>query len=137
MAKLEKMDNYCLKWGEFESNIRESFIELRKENNLFDVTLATEDGHQVEAHQVILSAGSKFFSDIFKKTKHQSPFIYLKGIRRVELEKIVDFLYKGEAYVSHEEINKFLEAAQDLQVNGLKSPKGEETIKAKSEVEQT
>ena len=85
------MEKFCLKWNEFETNIRESFRELREEQNHFDVTLASDDGHQIEAHKIILSAGSQFFSDILRKTKHPSPFIFLKGINRVELEYVVDF----------------------------------------------
>ena len=38
------MDKYCLKWNEFEANIRESFKTLREEERFFDVTLATDDG---------------------------------------------------------------------------------------------
>ena len=89
---------FCLKWEDFETNIRHSFRGLREERDPFDVTLASDDGHQVEAHKIILSAGSQFFSEIFRKTKH--PFIYLKGISKAELEFVVDFLYNGEANVA-------------------------------------
>ena len=95
-CQMKSMDKCCLKWNEFESNIRESFRELREEQNHFDVTLASDDLHQIKAHKIILSAGSNFFSEIFKRTKHPSPFIYLKGIKRAELESVVDFLYNGE-----------------------------------------
>lgn len=115
------MEKFCLKWSEFEMNIRESFRELRDGHNHFDVTLATDDGHQIEAHKIILSAGSTFFSEIFKNIKHQSPFIYLKGIKRIELEHVIDFLYNGEANIAQEELNNFLETAQELEVKGLQS----------------
>ena len=75
------METFCLKWNEFETNIRDSFREMREEENQFDVTLATDDDHQIQAHKIILSAGSKFFSEILRQTKHSSPFIYLKGIQ--------------------------------------------------------
>merc|ERR1719186_2238816 len=87
---MNTMEKFCLRWNEFETNIRESFRELREEQNHFDVTLATDDGHQIEAHKIILSAGSNFFSKILRQTKHSSPFIYLKGINRVELEYVID-----------------------------------------------
>ena len=57
------MEKYCLKWNEFEANIRESFKKLRDEQRLFDVTLATDDGKIIPAHKMILSAGSNFFND--------------------------------------------------------------------------
>merc|ERR1719186_2057738 len=138
---MNKMEKFCLKWNEFESNIRESFRELREEQTHFDVSLATDDGHQIEAHKIILSAGSQFFSDILRKTKHTSPFIYLKGIKGVELALVVDFLYNGEVYIAQEELNTFLEAAQELQVKGLQSNQEEnesapnQTVETKSDIE--
>ena len=113
------MEKYCLKWNEFEANIRESFRKMREEQRLFDVTLATDDGKQIQAHKMILSAGSNFFNDIFMKSDHNNMLIYLKGISSAELEHVTDFLYNGEAFITQEELRKFLEIAQDLQVKGL------------------
>ena len=97
------MEKYCLKWNEFEANIRDSFRKLREDQRLFDVTLATDDGHLMQAHKMILSAGSLFFSDIFMKADHTNLLIYLQGIHRTELEQVADFLYNGEAFVAQEE----------------------------------
>ena len=108
-----------MKWNEFESNIRESFEYLRDEQRLFDVTLATDDGHLIQAHKIILSAGSKFFSDIFKKSDHSNLLIYLKGIKSAELKHVTDFLYRGEAYIDQDGIKQFLETAHELKVKGL------------------
>jgi hypothetical protein len=119
-------EKFCLKWNDFEANIRNSFRRLREEQDYFDVTLACDDGYQIEAHKIILSAGSPFFSGIIRKSKHPNPYIYLKGINRLYLEHVVDFLYNGEAFVAQEELNKFLETAQELQVKGLQSNKENE-----------
>jgi len=113
------MDKFCLKWKEFESNIRESFKELREEERLFDVTLATDDGQHIQAHRVILSAGSNFFSDIFIKSDNTNMLIYLKGINSTELDHVINFLYNGEAFVTQEELTAFLETAKDLKLKGL------------------
>ena len=92
-------DKFCLKWSEFETNIREFFRELRDDQNQFDVTLATDVGYQIQAHKIILSARSKFFCNIMTKTNHPNPFIYLIGIKRDVVKNIFDFLYNGEANV--------------------------------------
>ena len=113
------MDKWYLKWYSFEANIREYFKSLRKDQSLFDVTLATDDGQQIQAHKIILSAGSIFFRDIFEKSNHRNMLIYLKGISSTELEHITDFLYNGEASVAQEELKEFLEAGKELQVKGL------------------
>ena len=70
------MEKYCLKCNEFEATIRESFRKMREEQRLFDVTLATDDGKQIQAHKMILSAGSNFFNDIFMKSDHTNMLIY-------------------------------------------------------------
>jgi len=114
-------EKFCLKWNDFETNIRDSFIELREEQDYFDVTLACDDGPTFEAHRIILSAGSQLFREIFRKSKHQSPFVYLKGIRSVYLGYILDFLYNGEASIAQDELATFLETARELQVKGLQS----------------
>ena len=105
-------EKYCLKWNEFESNIRESFRKLRDEERLFDVTLATDDGHHIEAHKLILSAGSHFFNNIFMKSNHANMLIYLKGINSVELEYII-------AFITQEELKRFLETVKEMQVKDL------------------
>ena len=102
-------EKWCLKWDEFDSNIREYFRSLRKQGGLFDVTLATEDGHHIQAHKMILSAGSNFFSDIFLNSDHTNMLVYLKGIRKAQLQNITDFLYNGEAFISQDELKLFLE----------------------------
>ena len=116
---MTNMDKFCLKWSDFETNIRESFKELREDQNQLDVTLATDDGYQIQFHKIILSAGSMFFGNIFAKTHHPHPFIYLKGIQKVTLKNIFDFLYNGEANVAQEDLNTFLETTKELQVKGL------------------
>ena len=114
------MDSFCIKWNEFEVNIRESFKKLRKDQALFDVTLATEDGQHIQAHKMILSAGSKFFNDIFMRMNHSNLLIYLKGTSSGQLESVLDFLYNGEAAVVQEDVELFIKTGQDLQVKGFK-----------------
>ena len=45
----------CLQWNDFKENAITAFENLREDNNFADVTLACEDGQQVEAHKVILA----------------------------------------------------------------------------------
>ena len=69
---------------------------------MFDVTLATDNGQHIQAHKMILSAGSNFFSDIFMKSDHTNMLIYLNGISSVELEQVTAFLYNGETSIAQE-----------------------------------
>ena len=72
-----------MKWNEFDTNIRGYLRILREDQRLFDVTLVTDDGQHIQAHKIILSAGSNFFSDIFVKSNHSNMLVYLKGITSV------------------------------------------------------
>lgn len=51
-------EKICLHWTEFQENIHFSYKEARMTGEFSDVTLATEDGQQVPAHRLILSASS-------------------------------------------------------------------------------
>merc|ERR1719245_2180645 len=118
-CRMNNEDKWCLRWDQFDKNIKEYFSSLRKDCRMFDVTLATEDGQQIQAHRIILSAGSKFFSDIFLNSQHSNILVYLKGIRIDQLESLIDFIYSGEAFITQEELKSFIEAGKELQVKGL------------------
>ena len=112
-------EKLCLKWNDFQENINSAFGSLRKDNELFDVTLACEDGQQVEAHKVILSMSSPLFQNLLKKNKHNHPLIYMRGMKSEDLIAIVDFLYYGEANVFQENLDSFLAIADELKLKGL------------------
>ena len=48
-------EKLCLQWNNFKENIKEVFENFREDENCNDVTLACEDGQQVEARKVIKS----------------------------------------------------------------------------------
>jgi len=104
---------------------REGFEKLREAEELLDVTLACEDD-TIQVHKVIMSASSPFFRKVLLKAKQSHPFIYIKGIKFKHLEVIIDFVYKGEAFVDGSELDRFLEAAQELQIAGLVANEDEE-----------
>ena len=108
-----------LNWNDFKENVISSFGSLRGDNDLSDVTLACEDGHQLEAHKVILASSSPFFMDILKKHKHSHPLIYMKGLNSTDMSAMLDFLYFGEANVYQENLDTFLALAEELKLKGL------------------
>ena len=89
-------EKLCLQWNDFQDNIKIAFGNLREDNDFADVTLACEDGQQVEAHKVILAASSPFFQKLLGRNKHSHPLIYMRGMKSDDLLAIVDFLYRGE-----------------------------------------
>ena len=108
-----------LQWNDFKDNVSSAFGDLRQDKEFTDVTLACEDGQQVEAHKVVLVASSPFFLDILKRNKHPHPLIYIRGVRAENLMAMVDFFYHGEANVFQENLDSFLVLAEDLHLKGL------------------
>ena len=112
-------EKFCLKWNDFQDNLAISFQELRKDNEYSDVTLVSEEDQQIQAHKIILSACSPFFSSILKRNKHSHPLIYMRGMKAKDLVAIVDFIYYGEANILQEDLEGFLSLAEELQLKGL------------------
>ena len=76
---MDVMEKLCLQWNDFKENATSSFRELREDKDLTDVTLACEDGKQVEAHKILIAASSLFFMDILKRNKHTRQNFQVKG----------------------------------------------------------
>ena len=112
-------EKLCLQWNDFKENVLFSFGSLREDNNFADVTLACEDGQQVEAHKVILAASSPFFKTLLERNKHPHPLIYMRGAKSSNLLAVLDFLYRGEASVFQDDLDSFLTIAGELQLKGL------------------
>ena len=113
-------DTFCLKWNDFQENIKTSFVELRGDKDLVGVTLACEDG-QLEAHKVILSSGSPFFRKLLRKmnNKQMHPFLFMRGLKTRQLTTMVDFIYLGEVSIHQDDLDGFLLLAQELELKGL------------------
>ena len=118
-------EKFCQKWNDFQENISSVFGSLREDDDFTDATLACDDGQQVEAHKVILAASSPFFQNLLKRNKHVHPLIYMKGMKSEDLIAIVDFLYYGEANIYQENLDNFLNIAEELKLKGLSEKRKE------------
>ena len=78
-------EKLCLQWNEFNENVTSAFVRLRDDKEFTDVTLACEDGQQMEAHKIILASSSPFFEKMLQKNKHPHPLIYFKGFHSHDL----------------------------------------------------
>merc|ERR1712010_401145 len=112
-------EKLCLQWNDFQTNFTSAFRDLREDKEFTDVTLACEDGQQVEAHKVVLVSSSPFFKNLLQRNKHPHPLIYMRGLKSKDLVTMIDFLYHGEANVFQENIDTFLAIAEELQLKGL------------------
>ena len=116
---MSSSEKFCLKWYDFQQNVSDAFGSLRNSIDFADVTLVSQDGEQVDAHRVILSASSPFFENILTQNKHSHPLIYMRGVTSEDLAGIIDFLYYGEANIHQGHLDAFLALAEELKLNGL------------------
>ena len=112
-------DKLCLQWNDFKENVITAYGSLREDNDFADVTLACEDGQQVEVHKVILATSSPFFKMLLGRNKHPHPLIYMRGVKYANLLAILEFLYRGEANLFQDDLDSFLAIAEELQLKGL------------------
>jgi len=97
-----------------EVNLMKNVKNIRSDNELIDVTLVGDDGIQIGAHMLMLSACSTFFRNIFKNMKQMHPCVYLRGMKAFNISAILDFIYHGEVQVLQKHLQNFLEMVEDL-----------------------
>ena len=107
-----------LKFVDFQQSVTTCYKNFRKETEFSDVTLVCEEDQEIEAHKLILTACSPFFSKLLKNN-HAHPMIYMRGVKVKVLAAIVDYIYHGEANISQEDLNDFFALAEELQLKGL------------------
>ena len=113
-----------ISWIDFQKIVKDSFQNAKTTHEFSDVSLACDDGiNLIEAHRIILATGSSFFQRILSKrtVHHPHPLLYLGGVRRSDLEAILDFLYHGQTKVPQMELLTFLQTARIMEVKGLQS----------------
>ena len=131
---MQKTEKLCLQWNDFKENLNSAFGKLREDNDFSDVTLACEDGKQLEAHKIVLASSSPFFFELLRKIKHPRPLVYTRGVKYEDLVAIINFLYVGEANVFQENLDSFLALAGEHKLKGLSGdPTEEERIENKDQ----
>jgi len=61
----QKMEKHSIKWSTFAINLATSVNKFRKEGDLCDVTLVSDDEVSIQAHKIVLASASNFFKSIF------------------------------------------------------------------------
>ena len=117
VLRMTASEKFCLKWNDFQTNISNSFKEIRED--FCDVTLMSEDHTRIEAHKVVLAASSCFFRELLKQSQQPHPLLYYRGVKGVHLSAILDFMYLGEVKIAQQDLDKFLKSAEELQLKGL------------------
>ena len=113
------MNLYDIAWPNYELNLSQYVASFREGNDFSDITLLSDDDQHFAAHKFVLSACSPFFKNILKKYPKQFPLLYLGCVDSRNLEKLLDFMYKGSVKVPHEDLESLLASAKILRIEGL------------------
>ena len=82
---MDNSEKLCLTWNDFEEHLKSSFALLRNETDLTNVTLAFDDGKQLDVHKVILATSSMFFMEILTS----SIVARQKSIRKILMQSLL------------------------------------------------
>ena len=112
--------SFLLHWDLHEQNRTSCISDLWKNDAFLDVTIVCEDG-QIDAHKLILSAASPLFRKILLRNQRVPgrPLLYLQGIRRKEMELLLEFVYSGNVNIPATQLESFMTLAKRLEVEGL------------------
>ena len=122
---MDTSKKFNLSWKDFQNNVSQLFGILRDEEDFFDVTLVSSDLQQVGAHKVVLSSCSPVLKELLKSNKHSHPMLYIRGVKSVHLNYVLDYIYSGEVSIHQEHLNDFLAIADDLKLKGLSNVDGD------------
>ena len=111
-------DQMCLKWKHFGENLTNSLL---RDQDFKDVTLVCDNGKQVQVHKIILAAAIPLLGNMIRMNRHSHTVIYLRGVKILDLDSIVAYIYAGKVNLADDNIDNFLELAKELQVKGLYS----------------
>ena len=112
-------DNFDVVWSSYSDHVTSMLQDIIASNEFTDVTLVCTDKVKIQAHKIILSAGSQFFNNILKDAGELKPIIYLKGIHSSEMKNLLEFIYTGETSFAQHLTNSFLSAANELEIKAF------------------
>lgn len=116
--------SYSLKWHGHGIHLNTSVSSLYKSEAFTDIILATSDGRYFSAHQFVLSSCSQYLKKMIMigssfKSLSKVVVILPPEVKYSTLNILLQYIYKGEAIVNHEQLPNIMKAAELLQISGL------------------
>ena len=108
------LSNQC-----YASHMREIMEELFSTRETADVTIVTDDKFEVMAHKEVLKASSGFFKNYLGSYSQPKQLVFLRGVRYLELNALLRFIYLGDTQVSSERFRHFIQVGKELEIKGI------------------
>ena len=119
------MGKLTLNWDSYNIHIRELMDDLINDMDTADVTLVCGDEVKIRAHKLVLKACSLVFKNILGNNSNPNTFIYLRGIHSSEMYLILEYMYLGETTFEQDNMENFLQVANDLKIKEINEIKQE------------
>ena len=86
-------------------------------NTCVECNICATSGESFKAHRLVLAACSAHFSKLFSNsTLNGQLIVILEGTHHQDLQILLQFMYKGVAYLHQDRIESVLRTAEVLQV---------------------
>ena len=108
----------CVSWKDFRQNFEKSLRDQVRAENISDVTLVSEDGHQFPAQKAVLAASSQFLAEILKYDPTLD-LVFMGGMTSHAMKALLDFIYIGEVKMVEECLDHFLAMLSELKLKGI------------------
>ena len=108
----QDIDNYL-------KHVSTTYQNLYTNRQFSDVTLISDDNEQSLAHKFILSSSSKTFSEMLKNLDQVNPFVVLKGVKKKDMDAMLQFCYLGQVNMELSNMNQFIKVMEDYDIIGL------------------
>lgn len=113
------IQQYYVQWNGRHEKFAETLMEMQKEEELVDVCMLA-GGQRLKAHSLVLCTASKLFRELLVDVElGHSPIVTVQDVSYVDLQRVIDFIYSGEAVIDEDALDSFLETAKMLKLSGL------------------
>ena len=110
-----------LDFGAYLEQISETYKKLYETRQFSNVILVTDDHHHIPAHKFILSSSSKMFRKILDNLSEDqvNPLIILKGIKKDNLNAMLQYCYLGHVSLEKSHLEEFLFCIKEFELFSL------------------
>ena len=108
------MDIYNFKWNYLDEHLNSRLKQLFKDKSFADVTLVSDDKFEFPAHKYVLSSCSPVIKDLLLNNYHPHPTIFLRGVKALELQSILELVYLGKTQLNERRMEKFFQVGREL-----------------------
>lgn len=116
---LPAKEDMTIEWSHFSEALASDLWQFYNSSDYSDVTIYTDDGHQIKSHRIVLAMCSDYFRDLFKKNQTPNCIVCLPNISSGIVQKIFTLVYAGLVKLPQSEMQKFVKAAKFLKLKGF------------------